>query len=510
MPKRYRHSCITPSSSALNHAVSWSAHVVSTVVSAALALSCALALLMLAGCAGNDAQEASQQAADEALPTPFIQARYGSADATNAIVLDGTIELLTVESADAAAGDSAQEATSDDDANANEGTPAESQTSSYYVLKLDRPTTFSLLYSSAGLYESQATTDTVLLYVGSHTDRPAAEGSAAGDQLWGPLVGTHLSVRGDLWVQDDDVAGLEYPLAADAGRLAQQIGVAPNLLGMKGAEEYQKTGYSWTQLSTIARAMSATQNRTYGFRIANAYQLLTGGNDVKTLNMDDYSCTMRLVDVMADVADDGSGGTRYVGMTFICADTPYEYAFDVPAEGVTRVSWSDSQLAHWLDSEVFAHLPKKLQKRITPVNKMCTVVDGAPMVPTLETSVHSLWVPSVAELGGAPDWYYYDAYLGADDRAATNEVLAQEESKSQDSTYAKKYLYYYRNGVSSDDAENEALTQTDPLTAEPYSWWTRTVDPNGRPHYVYADGSLQYSNVSVDMPLRVVFGFCLG
>ena len=477
------------------------------LVSYALALLLAVALPMASACSLPDnADDASTQEASEGTQkTPFIQARYGSADASNAIVLDGTVELVEVESADPDAvepeGDAAESGTE----------AAEPQVLSCYVLKLEQPTDFSLLYSGAGLHESTATTDMVLLYNGSHFDSVSTQGSTAGDLLWGGLVGTHLSVRGDLWVQNNnDIVGLEYPLAADAGRLAQQIGVAPNLLGMRGAEDYQKAGYSWTQLSTIARAMSATQNRTYGFRIANAYQLLTGGNDVKTLNMDEFTCTVRLVDVMADVAPDGSGEPRYVGMTFICADTKLEFAFDVPELGSTRVSWPDSLLASWLDTDVYPLLPKKLQKRITPVAKVCTAVSEAPAVPAVETSVHRLWVPSVAELGGAPEWSYYDTWLSADDRAACNEALAQEESKSQDSTYDKKYLYYYRNGVSSDAAENEALAQSDPETGEGYSWWTRTIDPSGRPHYVYSNGSLQYANVAVETPMHVVFGFCLG
>lgn len=506
---------------------------------AACVAACLVSLLPLAGCAG--AQQKESGPGEQAAPleeTPFIQARYGFPGVSNAIVLDGTIELVTVEM-DAAATDAADDATAgaeeaaevekaaeaeeaaeadaaaeaedaaEADAAADEASD-EQQTESFYVLRLDQKTDFSMLYSAAGLHEDKASTDAVVLYSGNHDSDPAKQGVEIDDQLWGSLVGRHLSVHGELWVGYDEAVGLEYPLAADPGCLAQQIGVTPGALGMEGAEDYDKEGYSWQQLSELANVMAATKNRDYGFRIANAYGLLTGNNDVKTIDMGDNSCTMRLVDVMADVTTDDGGEERYVGMTFVSADTPFESAFDTPAEDSTRVSYDGSQLATWLDNDVYGQLPQELQDLVTPVNKACTVVENAPAVPTVETSAHKLWVPSVVELGGAPEWGFGSAWLDAEGIMASNAALAQEESKTHGTSSAKKYLYYYRNDVSSDDIANDTLVLHGSEDEEGHSWWTRTVDPCGNPHYVYVDGSLQNADASAETSLRVVFGFCLG
>ena len=64
--------------------------------------------------------------------------------------------------------------------------------------------------------------------------------------------------------------------------------------------------------------------------------------------------------------------------------------------------------------------------------------------------------------------------------------------------------------MSSDDIANDTLVLHGPETEEGYSWWTRTVDPSGYPHYVYVDGSLQNADASPETSLHVVFGFCLG
>lgn len=499
---------------------------------AAYVAMCLLTLLTLAGCAGTQQGEGgSGQQATPLEETPFVQARYGFPGVSNAIVLDGTIELVTVEmeaptteAADATAeadtpaetDEAAEveeaaeaEGTEETDAAADEAS-GEQQTASFYVLRLDQKTDFSMLYSAAGLHEDKATTDAVVLYAGNHNSDPAKQGVAIDDQLWGSLVGRHLSVRGELWVGYDEAVGLEYPLAADPGCLAQQIGVTPNALGMESAADYDKEGYTWQQLSELAQVIAATKNRDYGFRIANAYGLLTGNDDVKTIEMGDQTCEMRLVDVMSDVTTDEGGEERYVGMTFISTNASFESAFDTPAEDSTRLSFAGSQLATWLDSDVYGQLPEEVQELVTPVNKACTVVEGAPAVPTIETNAYKLWVPSVVELGGAPEWGFESAWMDAEGIMASNQALAQEESKTHGASSAKKYLYYYRNDVSSDDIANDTLVLHGPETEEGYSWWTRTVDPSGYPHYVYVDGSLQNADASPETSLHVVFGFCLG
>lgn len=498
---------------------------------AACAAASLAALLSLGGCAGTQQVGGSAgQQTEASEDAPFVQARYGFPGVSNAIVLDGTVELVTVEMEAGATGEEAAEAAetgaqaeagdaeaapAEDDAAAETDAPAESaekQEVSFYVLRLDQPTAFSMLYSSAGLHEDKATTDAVLLYAGSHNNDPAMQGVEIDDQLWGSLVGRHLSVRGELWVGYDEAVGLEYPLAADPGCLARQVGVVPNPLGMEGAEDYEKEGYTWEQLSQLAQTIAATRNRDYGFRIANAYGLLTGNDDVKTISVGDQSCTVRLVDVMADITTDDAGEQRYVGMSFVCEDAPLESVFDEPEDDATRVSWAGSRLSVWLENDVFAQLPEELQGLVTPVDKACTVVENAPAVPTVEVSSHKLWVPSVVELGGAPAWGYASAWLDEDGIAASNEALAQEESKSHDTSTAKKYLYYFRHDVSSDDMGNEALILSgdEAEEGEAYSWWTRTVDPSGYPHYVYADGSMLNADVGVETSLHVVFGFCLG
>ena len=65
---------------------------------AAYVVMCLLTLLTLAGCAGTQQGECgSGQQATPLEETPFVQARYGFPGVSNAIVLDGTIELVTVE-----------------------------------------------------------------------------------------------------------------------------------------------------------------------------------------------------------------------------------------------------------------------------------------------------------------------------------------------------------------------------------------------------------------------------
>lgn len=199
-----------------------------------------------------------------------------------------------------------------------------------YVLRRDEPTTFSMTFFGAGHHVARAVTDTVVLGTASEGGEPNIS-----DLLFGSLVGTPTAVSGVLLVIGDEVS-LEWPIPADSSRLARQVGVVPNPCGISGDPDYRLSGYHWDELETIARAMVATGNKTYGLRIADAFYINVQRQPRSWIELADGTRReMRLVSAMDEATEQNASeeNVSYVGLSFVSVDGGEELRFELGGAG---------------------------------------------------------------------------------------------------------------------------------------------------------------------------------
>lgn len=182
-----------------------------------------------------------------------------------------------------------------------------------YVLRRVAPAEFDMHYHSCGHHVRSAVTDMVVLWPQPYDENSSTIDSFA-SMLWENLVGSNVSVRGELYIvsQDGDgeVVCLDHPLPSDHGVLGRQIGVPILADGFDFYSEDYGAHYSWDDVERLADAMAASKSAVYGNAIAEVYGISTGSK-ARLQMADGSTCELEVSDIMTEVED------GYVGISFV-------------------------------------------------------------------------------------------------------------------------------------------------------------------------------------------------
>ena len=273
--------------------------------------------------------------------------------------------------------------------------------------------------------------------------------------------------------------------------------------------------YTWTEFAKLADALVAAGSKDNRLDICKAYGITDSKGHmrkvVKELELSDGTkLNCQLVSTgyrNGRLAQD----MYYTGLTFMCwgkvedgrSSLVHRYAAE------NGVSWSESELRDWLNTDVMEMLPSDLAESIV---LSCPHGGSAPCDGELarergeegvDYDLHGddfLWAPSARELGGTVDFTWSDPV-----NKSTYDAILNEEGEWF-SYYSGSVDWLQSTGsplVSCDRTENSAISTGD-------YFWLRTLSPSsGYPLAVNKHGELGYP-VDADTTLGVAFCFNLG
>lgn len=253
--------------------------------------------------------------------------------------------------------------------------------------------------------------------------------------------------------------------------------------------------YSWSELSIIAKEMTAAPSRDAALAIAQEYGLADAegrlGGTSKELALEGLGTVrVHLVDIWHDNLANGEGRA---GLTFLAQDLTLAHRMKEHDDNLG--GWEGSELRAWLDGEVRAALPQELRDVVVTVDKLTNNVGKTTSTTAVTSTFDALWIPSAVEVCGPLSWTW-DSDAG--NSAAYNEVMNAE---------GWQYAFFAQQGVVSTEA-NQVLTLANGSASIP--WWLRSSSASKEAHYriVDADGNPSRFGAAPDA-LGVCLGFCL-
>ena len=242
--------------------------------------------------------------------------------------------------------------------------------------------------------------------------------------------------------------------------------------------------YTWDELSTIAKAISAADSDDDGLKIASSYNLCDSkgkldGTQIKEVELTGGTTLyMRIVGFRQDdLADGGKAGITFMAVNSAGTKRIMEY------EG-SNSNWENSALREWMNKDLLAKFPDEVTDVIQDAEKAANPsysVSGKQV-----TTTDTLWIPSLTELYGTIPTGY-----------------------SRKTTYTpegEQYAYFADQNVTW-GTSNEALEVTG--TTDKY-WWTRTPDSESSEHNIcVSTAGSDYSTHVLTTDHSVVVGFCL-
>ena len=250
---------------------------------------------------------------------------------------------------------------------------------------------------------------------------PKAEGAAggAGAPQEGARTGQVVLSRRSLLVGAACAAG------------AAALGVAAwrtRLFGLASGSGLNRT--SWEELASVADEVSRAQGEDDALAVARAHGLVDA---------------------------DGSGRA---GLTFAFAEPVSARAMSgsaMPAGG-----WEQCEMRSWLNADLLALLPDDLRPLVVPVSKLTNNEGATRSASSVTTTQDSLWLFSMAELGGTRQ----AATLSTGYGYLADIINAEGE----------QYRYWRDRDVSIDAKSNDATQRS--WDGSPCYWWTRSPSPD--------------------------------
>jgi hypothetical protein len=253
--------------------------------------------------------------------------------------------------------------------------------------------------------------------------------------------------------------------------------------------------YSWSELSIIARHMSATLSREKALACAQEYHLVDEAGRIVDDTIDVSiegvgTVPMRIVGIYHD---DLASGEGKAGLTFLAADLTLTHAMKDVDDNVG--GWEQSRLRLWLQEELPHSFDPALYALIVPVDKHTNNAGQTMSTTSVTSTFDALWVPSVVEICGPVEW---DWTSDSANSGSYNAVLNAEGSQ---------YELFSQLGVTSVE-NNSSLAMTGAYGA--ISWWTRSCSASKSAHYRIVDAAGNPSRFAAAPEIMgVCLGFCL-
>lgn len=345
---------------------------------------------------------------------------------------------------------------------------------------------FELAPFLIGLVSSVAVFGLVALLMSAGPLKGLLGGGDAGD----------AQVKSSTTKTDDDTPPKEEPPADDYDDQEDDVAEDPAEESISGTEEddlppYRASlkEYSWEELGQIAELIESCTRRSDALSIAQDYHLVnpsgTYPTATKTVKMSDgKKIRVELVGVWHDKANTESGKA---GLTFMAVDCAYTHRM---ASGTTTPGgWQGSELRSWLQSDIYAKLPKDLSERIVSVYKMSNNTGKTNSVSSVTQTFDTLWIPSIPEICGPVNWTYTSNPANS---SFYNSVFNAEGTQYE--AFAQKTI---------DTEDNNSCLQLGK------GWWLRsTAASTGRGRHVSPEGDPSKFGDSNEA-WGVAFGFCL-
>ncbi len=267
-------------------------------------------------------------------------------------------------------------------------------------------------------------------------------------------------------------------------------------MGTAGTVVHAKlSDYSWSELSIVARHMSAAASREQALECAKEYHLVDeAGNiyqDTLDVSIDGVGTVpMRIVGIYHD---DLASGEGKAGLTFLAADLTLTRAMKDVDDNVG--GWERTPLRLWLQNELPHSFDPTLYSLIVPVDKHTNNAGQTQSTSSVTSTFDTLWIPSVVEICGPVSW---DWSSDSANSSAYNAVLNAEGTQ---------YELFSQLGVASAEG-NDSLAMSGSYGA--MSWWTRSSSASKGAHYRIVDEAGDPSRFAAAPEIMgVCLGFCL-
>ena len=248
--------------------------------------------------------------------------------------------------------------------------------------------------------------------------------------------------------------------AAGAGAL----GIAAwrtRLFGLASGSGLNRT--SWEELASVAEEVSRTHSEDDALAVARAHGLVDADGSIadgraKDLELlDGTRATVQLVGVYHDERADGSGRA---GLTFAFAEPVSARAMSGSA--MPSGGWEQCEMRSWLNADLLALLPDDLRPLVVPVSKLTNNEGATRSASSVTATQDSLWLFSMAELGGTRQAATFAAGYGY-----LADIIGAE---------GEQYRYWRDLNVSTEASSNDATQRS--WDGSPCYWWTRSPSPD--------------------------------
>ena len=219
---------------------------------------------------------------------------------------------------------------------------------------------------------------------------------------------------------------------------------------------------SWDSLADLADRISAAGSREEALAIAvdagiaNEDGSMVDGLTKKVTLADGTSSAVQLVDFWHDDRTDGVGKA---GLTFAFTSPLAERPMS--STSMDTGGWKQCDMRAWLNAELLDALPEDLADYIRPVQKLTNNVGSTRDATSVTATSDSLWLFSVAEMGGTrtPESFSADFHYLAD-------ILNAE---------GEQYQLWKDKHVNAISANNSLVRQ---WQGNPCYWWNRSPSPD--------------------------------
>ena len=278
----------------------------------------------------------------------------------------------------------------------------------------------------------------------------------------------HYTVNGESSQTEEDT--ISVPLPANAGA---QTEVQLYYSKSGGGGLHPKTtleDYSWDELSSISKEISAASSQEDALEIAEQYNLVDADGRIneentKTVKLSNgVTAEVQIIGFAHDTRSDGG----VAGITFAFCDCVADRTMNPTPTNAG--GWRDSATRGWLNKAFFSALPEDLQEQIVSVEKWTNNVGRSDSPGCVSQTSDKVWLLSATEVFGTITWYgpelpYNDIF----NQEGTQYQLYRDAGVIQDSSNPTLVKVFLPASSASDDGF---------VKGEPCFWWLRTPGMN--------------------------------